>query len=84
MVILIDAGIKTPKFTVVRDVLKIVTVSVETWIMSGEIICRAVIYSSNTAIIKYAASVEEINSLMFRKKMFLGLQAGLGKPVQMT
>jgi len=37
-VILIEAGTKPPKFTVVQDVLSIVMVSFEkTWIISGEI-----------------------------------------------
>ena len=36
MVILIDAGTKSPKSTVVWDVLRIVTVSLETWIISWE------------------------------------------------
>jgi len=82
MVFLIDAGTKSPKSTVLRDVLRIVTVSLETWIILGENMWRAVIYSANTAIIQNTVSVEEINVLMFWKKN-LKLQVWLGQPVQM-
>jgi hypothetical protein len=52
-----------PKSTVLREVLRIVTVSFETWIIPGKIMWRDVICSANTAIIMYTLSVEEINIL---------------------
>jgi len=85
MGILIDAGTKHPKSTVVRDVLRTVTVSLETWITSGENMWKAVIYSANPAILKYTASVEEIIILMFwKRKKIMRLLARLCQPVQMN
>ena len=65
MVILIDAGTKSSKYTFVRSVLSIVMAFFKAWIMSGKIKWRAVIYSANIPLNKHTASVEEINGLMF-------------------
>lgn len=69
---------QNPKSTDLHEVLRIVTVFFETWIISGEIMIRAVTYSSNTSIIKYNESVEGINILMFCITL-PRLQAWLGK-----